>query len=133
VQAHGAPAGRQVVAGLAALLRGTVRADAAIARLDEYRFAVANAGQGLEDCAALAEHLRVRALQELAARIDDSEPGSVTVSIGVDALPATAPGSATLVERAEQALQRARRAGGNRVSLFSSSRSSAVGGGEADA
>jgi diguanylate cyclase (GGDEF)-like protein len=119
---HGATVIPRVSTALAAMLRESAPADALVARLDARRLAIALMGRGVEECAALAEHLRQRAEQGLAAQLDGAAPGSVTVSVGVDALAATAPGSAMLAERAEQALQRARRQGGNRVSLFSSAR-----------
>ena len=45
----------------------------------------------------------------LAQTIDGAAPRSLRISAGVDALPATAPGAATLGERAEQAMNRVRR------------------------
>ena len=93
-----------------------------MARLDERRVALLLPGMGLEDCQALAEHLRGRVEASLAGTIDGAVPHSLRVSLGVDALPGASPGAATLGERAEQAMNRMRRSGGNGVMLFSSGR-----------
>jgi GGDEF domain-containing protein len=77
---------------------------------------------GVEDCQALGEHLRARVHETLAAAVDGAPPRGLTVSVGIDVLPASAPGAATLGERAEQAMQRVRRAGGNGLALFSNLR-----------
>jgi len=111
-------------AALAAMLREAAPADALVARLDDRRLAIALVGRGIQDCAALAEQLRQRLQQGL---IEAGGGAAVGVSAGVDALAATAPGSAMLAERAEQALQRGRRQGGNRVSLFASPRDDRAG------
>jgi GGDEF domain-containing protein len=93
-----------------------------VARLDEHRVALMLPGMGMEDCQALAEHLRSRAEASLADVVQGAVARSLHISVGVDALPATAPGATTLAERAEQAMNRARRAGGNGVAVFSSGR-----------
>jgi len=121
---HGAAALRAASLTLARWARESAPASAAVARLDERRVALLMPGMGIEDCQALAEHLRARAEAALADVIDGAPPRSLRVSIGVDALPAAAPGAATLGERAEQAMNRVRRSGGNGVALFSSGRAS---------
>ncbi len=121
-QRHGAAALHAASVTLARWARESAPASAVVARLDERRVAVLLPGVGIEDCQALAEHLRQRVEATLAGVIDGAEPRSVRVSVGVDALPATAPGAATLGERAEQAMNRMRRSGGNGVMLFSGGR-----------
>ncbi len=119
---HGAAALRTASVTLARWARESAPASAAVARLDERRVALLLPGMGLEDCQALAEHLRERVEASLAGVIEGAAPRSLRVSVGVDALPAAAPGAATLGERAEQAMNRMRRSGGNGVMLFSSGR-----------
>jgi GGDEF domain-containing protein len=119
---HGAAALHAASVTLARWARESAPVAAAVARLDERRVALLLPGMGIEDCQALAEHLRERVEASLAEVIDGAAPRSLRVSAGVDALPATAPGAATLGERAEQAMNRVRRSGGNGVALFSSGR-----------
>jgi diguanylate cyclase (GGDEF)-like protein len=119
---HGAAALHAASVTLARWARESAPASAAVARLDERRVALLLPGMGLQDCQALADHLRERVEASLADTIEGAAPRSLRVSIGVDALPATAPGAATLGERAEQAMNRMRRSGGNGVMLFSSGR-----------
>ena len=119
---HGAAALHAASVTLARWARESAPASAAVARLDERRVVLLMPGMGIEDCQALAEHLRERVEASLAAGIEGAAPRSLRVSAGVDALPASAPGAATLGERAEQAMNRVRRSGGNGVALFSSGR-----------
>jgi diguanylate cyclase (GGDEF)-like protein len=119
---HGGEALHAVSVTLARWCRESAPPAAAVARLDERRVALLLPGTGVEACQALAEHLRQRAEASLADVIDGAAPRSLRVSAGVDALPAAAPGAATLGERAEQAMNRVRRSGGNGVALFSSGR-----------
>ncbi len=119
---HGAAALHAASVTLARWARESAPASAAVARLDERRVALLLPGMGLEECQALAEHLRQRVEASLAGTIEGAAPRSLRVSVGIDALPATAPGAATLGERAEQAMNRMRRSGGNGVMLFSSGR-----------
>jgi diguanylate cyclase (GGDEF)-like protein len=118
-QLHGAAALHVASVTLARWARESAPASAAVARLDERRVVLLLPGMGIEDCQALAEHLRERVETSLADAIDGAAPRSLRVSVGVEALPATALGAATLGERAEQAMNRVRRGGGNGVALFS--------------
>ena len=122
VERHGSAGLHAASVTLARWCRESAPPAAAVARLDERRVALLLPGMGIEGCQALAEHLRQRAEASLAEAIDGAAPRSLRVSAGVDALPATAPGAATLGERAEQAMNRVRRSGGNGVALFSSGR-----------
>jgi diguanylate cyclase (GGDEF)-like protein len=116
---HGADAVQRTAVTLARWARESAPTSAAVARLDDRRVALLMPGMGIEDCQALAEHLRKRAEGMLATTLEGAAPGSVTVSVGIDVLPASSPGAATLGERAEQAMNRVRRAGGNGLALFS--------------
>ncbi len=122
LESHGAAALHAASVTLARWARESAPASAAVARLDERRVALLIPGMGIEDCQALAEHLRERVEASLATVIEGAAPRSLRVSAGVDALPASAPGAATLGERAEQAMNRVRRGGGNGVALFASGR-----------
>jgi diguanylate cyclase (GGDEF)-like protein len=119
---HGAAALHTATVTLARWARESAPASAVVARLDERRVALLLPGMGLEDCQALAEHLRQRVEASLAGVVEGAEPRSLRVSLGVDALPGASPGAATLGERAEQAMNRMRRSGGNGVMLFSNGR-----------
>jgi diguanylate cyclase (GGDEF)-like protein len=124
VAQHGGAALQKASLWLATQLRETAPGHAAVAHLDRGRACVLLPGYGLADCELLAGHVRQRAEQHLASLVPGAAPGSVTVSAGVDALSAAAPGAALLCERAEQALSRARRGGTNSVALFVSTRES---------
>jgi diguanylate cyclase (GGDEF)-like protein len=115
----GADALKTACDGVARCTRESAPAAALVARLDDRRVAVLMAGMGVEDCELLAEHLRARVQKELAGHIEGAPPDSLTISVGIDVLPANAPGAAMLAERAEQAMGRVRRAGGNGLALFS--------------
>ena len=121
-QRHGAAALHAASVALARWARESAPPSAAVARLDERRVVLLLPGMGIEECQALAEHLRERVEATLAGVIEGAPPRSVRVSIGVDALPAAATGAATLGERAEQAMNRVRRSGGNGVALFTAGR-----------
>jgi diguanylate cyclase (GGDEF)-like protein len=116
---HGAAVLQRAAATLARWARESAPSSAAAARLDDRRVALMMAGMGVEDCQSLAEHLRARVEQALAATVTGNGAPGMTVSVGVDVMPAVAPGAATLGERAEQAMNRVRRAGGNGLALFS--------------
>ncbi len=121
-QRHGAAALHQASVSLARWAHEAAPMAAAVARLDDKRVVMLLPGTGIEECQALAEQLRSRAEEQLADGLNGVDARSLHISIGVDALPATAPGAATLGERAEQAMNRVRRSGGNAVALFSSAR-----------
>ncbi len=120
-------AARRACVLLAGWARAAAPATAAVARLDDRRVALLMPGMGVEDCEALAERLRARAHETLASAAEGLPPRSLTVSVGIDVLPASASGAAMLGERAEQAMQRVRRAGGNGLAHFSSLRSASDG------
>jgi diguanylate cyclase (GGDEF)-like protein len=115
-------AARRAAVLLAGWARASATASASVARLDDRRVALLMPGMGVEDCQALGEHLRKRVHEALASAVDGLAPRSLTVSVGIDVLPASAPGAATVGERAEQAMHRVRRAGGNGLALFASLR-----------
>ena len=113
--------------------RESASPSAAVARLDDRRVAVLLPGVGVEDCLALGEHLRRRARETLSSGLAGGAPATsangaeadagggqaLTVSVGLDVLPASSPGVASIAQRAELARQRAHRGGGDAVVLFS--------------
>jgi diguanylate cyclase (GGDEF)-like protein len=124
---HGTGALQTASIALARWARESAPAPAAVARLDDRRVCLLLPGMGLDDCRGLAEHLRARVEQGLAAEVAGVSPQALTLSCGVDALPATAPGAPMLGDRAEQAMNRVRRAGGNGVALFAAARGATEG------
>ena len=110
---HGHPTGDIVLRDLAATLRETVREIDIPARWGGEEFAVILPNTDLEGAAQLAERLRL-ALSEREIASADGVPVRVTASFGVAA---SGPASTTgqLVEAADEALYRAKRAGKNRV------------------
>jgi diguanylate cyclase (GGDEF)-like protein len=126
---HGAQAPELLSIELARWARESAPLSCAVARLGQRRIAMLLPGTGLEACQEMAERLRARAQASLHGVLGGAVAGGVLVSVGVDALPGSAAGAATLTERAEQALARARRGGGNAVALFASAARSAADGG----
>ena len=110
---YGHPTGDMVLRDLAATLRETVREIDTAARWGGEEFAVILPGTDLDGAAQVAERLRV-ALSEREILSTDGVPLHVTASFGA----AASTGSTTvaqLVEAADEALYRAKRAGKDRV------------------
>ena len=99
---------------LADVLRDCARPQDLLVRLDAEHFGVVAPELSIGDALLFAEQLRARVEREFAAA---GAPG-LTISAGVDSLPANASGAPTLIERAGKALLRARREGANRVNRF---------------
>jgi diguanylate cyclase (GGDEF)-like protein len=116
--AHGHATGDRVLSALARLLRGHGRPHDVVARLGGEEFLLAWPGSTPAQAAEIAERLR----QEVAGHDWSGAAGGlhVSISIGVAALQAAAPGGATLGELladADGALYRAKRAGRDCVEL----------------
>lgn len=110
---HGHPTGDVVLRDVAATMRETIREIDTAARWGGEEFAVVLPGTDLEGAAQVAERIRV-ALGEREILSVDGEPLRVTASFGAAASTPTTTAE-QLVEAADEALYRAKRAGKNRV------------------
>ena len=110
---YGHPTGDMVLRDLAASLRETVREIDIAARWGGEEFAVILPGTDLDGAAQVAERLRV-ALSEREILSTDGVPLHVTASFGAAASSSTTT-VVQLVEAADEALYRAKRAGKDRV------------------
>ena len=117
VTALGSGARLRVLEALGRLLRGNTRAMDASCRLDEDRFAVLLSGVGLATAHSRMEGLRRQCATQIVV-LDGRDLG-FTVSMGVASFPHTAHTENELLHAADQALDEARRRGGNHVALAS--------------
>ena len=117
VKALGSHARLRVLEALGRLLRGNTRAMDASCRLDEDRFAVLLSGVGLATAHSRMEGLRRQCATQIVV-LDGRDLG-FTVSMGVASFPHTAHTEDELLHAADQALDEARRRGGNHVALAS--------------
>ena len=117
VKALGAEAHARVLEALGRLLRGNTRAMDASCRLGEDRFAVLLSGVGLATAHSRMEGLRRQCATQIVV-LDGRDLG-FTVSMGVASFPHTAHTEDELLHAADQALDEARRRGGNHVALAS--------------
>jgi two-component system cell cycle response regulator len=111
---HGHAAGDAALRAVAERLRAQVRASDVVARWGGEEFVVAMAGATAEDAMAAAERLRAAVAEAPVAQDAAGAPVWTTVSIGV-ALAARGGAVDALMEAADAALYRAKRAGRDRV------------------
>ena len=115
----GQAAADAALCAVAGVLRECARPHDLLVRLDAEHFGVIAPDLSIHDALLFAERVRSRVERECATAGDAAASAlRVTVSAGVDALPANASGAPTLIERAGKALLRARRDGANRVNRF---------------
>jgi len=115
--AHGHPFGDLVLRETARIIKETVRNVDLAARYGGEEFAVV-----LENCDAtgghqLAERIRER-IGSLALESDSEEPVQPTISIGLAVFPEDGKAKDLLIERADQALYRAKHRGRNRTVIW---------------
>jgi diguanylate cyclase (GGDEF)-like protein len=115
--AHGPQAADAALRTVARILRECVRPNDLLVRLDADHFGVIALDLEIQAALQFAERVRARVEAESTHAVDDAAP-RLTVSAGVDSLPANASGAPTLIERAGNALLHARRDGPNRVAQF---------------
>lgn len=114
----GHTAGDGVLREVARILRETSRQGDVPCRCGGEEFALILPGAGSEQALAAAERVR-RAVARHAFPGGAAQPeGRLTVSVGAAVFPGDAAGPAELVERADQALYRAKDAGRNAIRLF---------------
>ena len=111
---HGWPAGDRVLAGLALLLRQSVRGADWIARYGGEEFCVVLAGTDLQTARGVLERVRAAVASHPFSVGTDADPLEITVSAGVVQRNEDADLTA-LLERVSQRLLEAKRGGRNRV------------------
>ncbi|MRW93831.1 diguanylate cyclase [Duganella sp. FT80W] len=114
---YGHAAGDAVLRQLADVMRDSQRKIDMLGRIGGEEFALLLPGTALDAAAVFAERLRLR-VEQTPMRLDDGLVLKVTVSIGIAALGGKAPGGASALSRADQALYCAKRGGRNRVELM---------------
>ncbi|HET9987476.1 MAG TPA: GGDEF domain-containing protein, partial [Kofleriaceae bacterium] len=114
---HGHPAGDEVLRQLARVLADTRRANDVVARYGGEEFAVILVDTAKFTAAKVAERVRERIVaHDFADRSAKSPP--ITVSFGVATYPEDGSDAEALVRAADTALYAAKRAGRNRVVLY---------------
>lgn len=117
VAALGPRAHDHVCEAMGRLLRGNTRAMDASCRLDDRHFAVLLSGVGLATAHSRMEGLRRQCATQIVML--DGQELRFSVSMGVASYPHTAHGQDELIGACRQALDEARRRGGNTVTLAS--------------
>jgi diguanylate cyclase (GGDEF)-like protein len=125
---HGHAIGDRVIQEVARKLNESARATDLVCRYGGEEFCVVVPGMNVAETRALAERIRQRVERECGAGVRDVADLRVTVSVGVHTLGAGATSPAALIDRADQALYRAKRSGRNRVSMFAGPMSAAAAG-----
>jgi diguanylate cyclase (GGDEF)-like protein len=113
---HGNSVGDAVLMQVAGRCRKHLRADDVVGRRGPAEFAVLLVEASGEGAHFVAE--RLRGAQESVAITTEVGPIVVTASIGLAALDRSCPDAATLIRRAEEAVEKARKAGRNRVEVW---------------
>ena len=112
--AFGHEAGNAVLRVLAGIMRRSVRADDLVARYGGEEFVVLLGGR-LEDVEEVMERIRLQVEDRCSPGGDSPVRRQVTVSAGVAALDENVQTLEELIETADEAMYRAKRAGKNRV------------------
>lgn len=107
--AHGHPAGDDVLKRVANILRTSTRAGDCTARYGGDEFAVLLSGNGAEAALQLAERIRDRVEEE------EFPAGRITISVGIAEFPHHGHTAETVISSADDALYEAKRLGRNRV------------------
>jgi diguanylate cyclase (GGDEF)-like protein len=107
--AHGHPAGDEVLKRVANILRTSTRAGDCTARYGGEEFAVLLSGKGVEEATQLAERIRERVAEE------EFTSGRITISAGIAEFPGHGHTADAVISSADEALYQAKREGRNRV------------------
>jgi diguanylate cyclase (GGDEF)-like protein len=107
--AHGHPAGDEVLKRVANILRTSTRAGDCTARYGGEEFAVLLSGKGAEEATQLAERIRERVAEE------EFTAGRITISAGIAEFPHHGHTAEAVMSSADEALYQAKRDGRNRV------------------
>ena len=107
--AHGHPAGDEVLKRVANILRTSTRAGDCTARYGGEEFAVLLSGKGAEAALQLAERIRERVAEE------EFPAGRITISAGIAEFPQHGHTAEAVISSADEALYEAKRDGRNRV------------------
>ena len=107
--AHGHPAGDEVLKRVASILRTSTRAGDCTARYGGEEFAVLLSGKGAEAALQLAERIRERVAEE------EFPAGGITISAGIAEFPDHGHTAEAVISSADEALYEAKREGRNRV------------------
>ncbi len=117
---HGHLAGDEVLRGVAAMLRESLRAGDYAARYGGEEFLILLPETGLDDAARSAERIRSR-VEERKLGAQGNSAG-ITVSVGVASFPENGNDPEDLISKADTAMYDAKRAGRNRVRLAGAKR-----------
>jgi diguanylate cyclase (GGDEF)-like protein len=109
---YGHPVGDEVIRRVARVLEGSVRKIDIVARYGGEELAVIIEGADAAGAAQLAERIRLDVAKQSIP--SDKGPFSITLSLGIASVPEDATDKQTLIERADQALYRAKHTGRNR-------------------
>lgn len=112
--AHGHPAGDEVLKRVASILRTSTRAGDCTARYGGEEFAVLLSGKGAEEATQLAERIRERVAEE------EFTAGRITISAGIAEFPHHGHTAEAVISSADEALYQAKRDGRNRVACAQS-------------
>jgi len=110
---HGQAAGDAVLRRVERALLGSLPAETAVARIGGDEYAVLLPDHSAESALILMEEVRAH----LARPLEEQEPASVGVSIGLATHPVHAPDRSDLLRAADAALLRAKRGGRGRVAI----------------
>jgi diguanylate cyclase (GGDEF)-like protein len=117
--AHGHPQGDTLLRQLADLFASNVRGGDVLARYGGEEFALLLTETSPESALLAAEKIRAAVAAHEFPLAASQPEGRLTVSLGLAAFPEHAADMATLVQHADEALYRAKRAGRNRVVMYS--------------
>jgi two-component system cell cycle response regulator len=109
-----------VITEVARVLRTSVPDDHLVGRYGGEEFCILAPGSDRARLLALGERIRAQVQQAAGARVTEQPGLRVTISVGASCRDDAVATLAALIDRADQALYRAKRGGRNRVAEFTS-------------